>query len=128
MRNLIRSLFQISFIILFLSGCSGNSGALEHQLAGKWNRADGDYALLISAIKDNGQLSVEYFNPSPINVGRSGWRINDDVLQVYVELRDENYPGSIYQLSYNEESDILTGTYYQAVSRQTYDVYFTRQQ
>ena len=52
--------------------------------------------------------------------------MKEDILQLYVELRDENYPGSLYQLSYDPESDVLYGSYYQAVSRQTYEVYFTR--
>jgi hypothetical protein len=36
--------------------------------------------------------------------------------QVVVELRDVNYPGSTYTLTYDPGTDRLTGTYYQAVA------------
>src|SRR5690349_10593320 len=34
--------------------------------------------------------------------------------KVFVELRDVNYPGSIYTLTYEASSDQLKGIYYQA--------------
>jgi hypothetical protein len=49
-----------------------------------------------------------------------------DALKVFVELRDVNYPGSIYQLTYDPAADRLRGTYFQAALRETYDVEFTR--
>ncbi len=113
-------------ILVLLTGCSGSSKDLQDQLAGQWGRADGDYTLEITGAGDEGELTVAYLNPTPIHVGRAAWRMKEDILQLYVELRDENYPGSLYQLSYDPESDVLYGTYYQAVSRQTYEVYFTR--
>lgn len=71
-------------------------------------------------------MEVKYLNPNPINVGRSAWRINEDVLQLYVELQDVNYPGSLYSLAFVEESNSLSGTYYQAVSKETFNVKFTK--
>jgi hypothetical protein len=108
--------------------CSQKEANPEQKLLGTWNRTDGDYFLVINQVEEEGQMEVEYLNPSPINVGRSAWRINEDWVQIYVELRDENYPGSLYQLNYDAASDQLTGTYYQAVARQTYEVRFARKE
>jgi hypothetical protein len=49
-----------------------------------------------------------------------------DRMQVFVELRDVNYPGSTYLLVYAPESDRLEGYYHHALSGQTFDVAFTR--
>lgn len=111
-----------------LSMCSQKEANPENELLGTWNRTDGNYSLVISDLKEAGQLVVQYLNPAPINVGRAAWRIHQGKVQVYIELRDENYPGSIYQLSYEEASDQLMGTYYQAVTRQTYEVQFERKE
>ncbi len=46
---------------------------------------------------------------------------------VYVELRDKNYPGSIYRLTYDEKNNTLNGTYFQAVTKETFEVYFTKE-
>ena len=96
-------------------------------MEGSWVRFDGPYTIEIIEIQAEGKLLAKYFNPNPINVGRSEWRIQDKTLQLYVELQDENYPGSIYQLAYDEDKDELSGTYYQAVARQTFEVYFTKE-
>ena len=49
-----------------------------------------------------------------------------DIVQVTIELRDVNYPGSTYRLWYDDGRDLLVGTYFQAVEQQTYDVSFAR--
>lgn len=95
-------------------------------LVGQWLRSDGPYTIEIVEVMDEGKLTATYFNPGTINVGHSGWRVKDEKLQIYVELQDENYPGSLYELIYDEDTEILSGTYYQAVSRQTFDVEFNR--
>ena len=46
--------------------------------------------------------------------------------EIFIELRDENYPGSQYRLKYDAATDWLEGTYFQAVEQETYAVYFTR--
>ena len=92
----------------------------------RFTGTDGPYSIEILEVSDEGKLIARYFNPGPIHVGRSGWRIKDDKLQVYVELQDENYPGSLYELNYNEDEDQLEGLYYQAVSKQTYHVVFNK--
>jgi hypothetical protein len=87
-------------------------------LMGDWTRADAPYQLKILELYDNGTLRSGYFNPKSINVSKATWNTADGNLTMYIELRDENYPGSNYNL--------LTGKYYQAVERVTYDVEFTR--
>ena len=114
----------IWFMFLRDSGLGTNDAA--DILVGEWVRTDGVYKIEIQAVADDGKMTVAYFNPNPIHVGRSGWRVKDDQLQIYVELQDENYPGSLYELSYDKEKDQLTGTYYQAVTKQTYDVIFSK--
>ena len=95
-------------------------------LKGSWVRDDGNYTIKIKDVMENGKLDVEYLNPDPIHIGQSEWRIKDGYLQLYVELRDKNYPGSLYQLTYDKKKKILNGTYYQAVDLLTFEVYFTK--
>jgi len=114
------------FFLLFVFSCSSEQVGIEEKLSGTWLRSDGTYKIEITEVKEDGDLVTKYFNPDPINVGRAGWRIQNKEVQIYIELRDENYPGSIYQLNYNEESKTLRGTYYQAVARQTYEVTFKK--
>jgi hypothetical protein len=95
-------------------------------LTGSWIRDDGGYTLQIIEVKDDGILDVVYLNPKPIHVGQAEWRIEKDILQIFVELKDENYPGSLYQLTYDKKQKVLFGTYYQAVDELTYEVYFTK--
>lgn len=71
----------------------------SRKLKGSWVRDDGGYTIDIKEVKENGKLDVEYLNPKPIQIGQSGWRIKDGYLQVYLELQDKNYPGSLYQLT-----------------------------
>ncbi|MCK7536464.1 MAG: hypothetical protein MZV63_38545 [Marinilabiliales bacterium] len=47
-------------------------------------------------------------------------------LSLNVVLRDVNYPGSKYTLSYDPENDTFTGSYFQAVEGISYDVDFSR--
>ena len=73
-----------------------------------------------------GLIDAGYFNPNPINVGKSAWQNKDGRLMVMVELQDQNYPGSLYNLEYQSHVDKLTGTYFQAVERVSYNVEFIR--
>jgi len=109
--------------ILVMSSCSND---IEDELKGKWLRSDGAYTIEILDVNENGNLNAKYFNPDPINVGRAGWRVTNKELQIYVELQDKNYPGSFYELTFNKEKEILSGTYYQAVAQQTYEVFFNK--
>jgi hypothetical protein len=95
-------------------------------LQGSWVRTDAEYQIKLSDVLDNGIIKAQYFNPRPINVSRSEWAYNGGFLKIYVELRDENYPGSNYNLTYMPERDMLVGDYFQAVEGVTYYVEFVR--
>ncbi len=96
------------------------------RLTGRWLRPDGGYVIEIRSAQPNGVLDAAYFNPRPINVSRAEWRRENGRLQVFMELRDANYPGSTYTLRYAPEQDRLVGDYFQAVQQQTFYVEFTR--
>ena len=95
-------------------------------LQGKWQRPDGGYVLSLSNPAAGGGIDASYFNPRPVNVSKSRWSRENAVLQVFVELRDTNYPGATYLLIYNPESDVLYGKYHQPLHSATYDIYFIR--
>ena len=97
------------------------------RLVGRWLRPDGGYVLEIRHAQANGHLDAAYFNPRPIHVARAEWHRKEGRLQVFVELRDVNYPGSTYTLDYVLEQDRLVGAYFQAVQQQTFEVEFVRQ-
>ena len=48
------------------------------------------------------------------------------VTKVSIELRDVNYPGSTYVLTYEAATDQLAGVYYQAAFQQRFEVVFGR--
>jgi len=97
-------------------------------LVGRWVRTDTPYVIEIRAARDNGTLEAAYYNPHPINVARAEARDKKPGLEVFVELRDVNYPGSTYTLLYDRATDMLQGVYFQAVAQQNFDVAFVRQQ
>ena len=98
----------------------------KNKLIGEWTRTDASYQIKITELLDDGTMKAGYFNPKSINVGSAMWAFADGVLKIYIELKDENYPGSNYNLIYYPERDLLAGKYFQAVERVTYDVGFTR--
>ena len=96
------------------------------RLEGRWVRPDGGYVLDLSEIKKDGSLKASYFNPRPIKVFTAKWSRKEGKINLFVELRDVNYPGSKYNLQYDPGSDRLKGTYFQAVEKQTYNIEFVR--
>lgn len=110
------------------SSASVPSVAERELLVGRWVRTDsnGAYTLEIRSASDKGNLDVSYFNPNPVNVGRSEWNKEQGSMTVVVELNDVNYPGSTYTLSFSKTNDQLVGSYYQAVQGANYDVAFMR--
>ncbi|ULQ54073.1 hypothetical protein [Flavihumibacter fluvii] len=98
----------------------------KNKLVGEWIRTDAPYQVKITAVTDSGSISAGYFNPNPIHVGKASWTTVSDVLQVYIELQDVNYPGSNYTLQYIPGKDKLAGKYFQAVEGTTYNVEFIR--
>jgi hypothetical protein len=96
------------------------------RLQGRWQRPDGGYVLEIREIDGTGKLVAAYFNPRPIYVSRAEASREGTTTKVFIELRDKNYPGSTYTLTYDEGSDQLKGTYFQAALRQSFEVIFIR--
>ena len=98
----------------------------KEKLVGRWQRTDGGYIIELKNPTPAGLIEAGYFNPNPINVGRSAWHSKNGRLMIMVELQDQNYPGSLYNLEYQSNVDKLTGTYFQAVERVSYNVEFIR--
>ena len=96
------------------------------RLEGRWVRPDGGYILELREIKKDGSLMAAYFNPRPIKVFSAKWSRKGETINLFVELRDVNYPGSKYNLQYEPRADRLKGTYFQAVERQTFNIEFVR--
>jgi hypothetical protein len=105
---------------------SPTPAADKEKLVGRWQRTDGGYIIELKNPTPAGLIEAGYFNPNPIHVGKSAWQSKDGRLMVLVELQDQNYPGSLYNLEYQSPVDKLTGTYFQAVERVSYNVEFTR--
>jgi hypothetical protein len=99
----------------------------QEKLIGHWLRPDGGYILEIRGASPDGRLTAGYFNPNPINVGRAEWKKKDGKLQVFVELRDVNYPGSTYTLDVSAKGDQMSGNYFQATQQQNFAVEFIKQ-
>jgi hypothetical protein len=103
-----------------------SSAPAPSTLKGSWVRDDGDYRLQVDEAREDGTASVKYFNPNPIRVGDARTAAEAGKRLLRVELRDENYPGSIYTLAYDPKGDRLEGEYFQATQRQTFPVSFRR--
>ncbi len=102
------------------------SQTFSPKLKGMWFRQDGEYVIEIRSISPDGMLDAAYFNPAPINVSRAEATQDGTTTKLYLELRDVNYPGSYYTLTYDAAADQLRGAYYQAVLKQVFDVTFVR--
>jgi hypothetical protein len=109
---------------LLAAGCQDRT--MARSLQGRWTRPDGGYVLEIRGVAADGRLDAAYFNPRPIHVAEARAAREGSTIKVTIELRDENYPGSIYDLRFDPQSDRLSGDYYQAVARQHYPIYFVR--
>jgi hypothetical protein len=95
-------------------------------LKGPWLRPDGGYVIDIRDVDASGKMAAGYFNPRPINVSQAEASREGDTTKVFIELRDVNYPGATYNLTYDPERDQLRGVYYQPALRQSFDVVFIR--
>jgi hypothetical protein len=105
-------------------GCQDRT--IAKSLQGRWIRPDGGYVLEIKGVAADGRLDAAYFNPRPIHVAAARASREGSTIKVYIELRDENYPGSIYNIRYDPQSDRLRGDYYQAVAQEHYQIFFER--
>lgn len=95
-------------------------------LKGAWVRPDGGYVILIKGAGQNGQLEAMYYNPKPLPFAKAQASRTGATLSAFFELQAGGYSGSTYHLTYDAASDRLKGTYYQAVVKQKFDVYFVR--
>lgn len=94
---------------------------------GNWLRGDGGYRIAIEVNPDfPGGVSAGYFNPDPINVESSSFDSDAEVPVLVIVLRDEGYPGSIYELRYLAERAVLVGSYARSGSQPS-EVYFVKQ-
>lgn len=121
------------FLALFMPAMAAAAGTSKsakktdaQRLIGRWVRPDGGYILEVKEIGNDGKLKAAYFNPKSIKVARAELHRKEGKLNITVELRDVNYPGSTYHLQYDPKSDRLIGTYFQAVYGETYEIEFTR--
>lgn len=96
------------------------------KVQGRWQRTDGGYIIDIRSVDAAGKMRAAYYNPRPINVAKAEASLDGGLVKIVLELRDVNYPGSIYTLTYDKAADRLTGSYFQAVERATFEVFFTR--
>jgi hypothetical protein len=95
-------------------------------LKGAWVRPDGGYTIVITSVGTNGQLEAMYFNPNQLPFAKAQASWEGPSLRVHFELQAGGYAGSTYDLLYDPASDRLRGTYYQAVVKQKFEVYFAR--
>jgi hypothetical protein len=95
-------------------------------LPGRWVRPDGGYVIAIKSIDAGGKLDANYANPNPLPFYAATATEEGGKLKLFFELRAGGYNGSTYTLNYDAAGDRLTGTYYQAVARQTFEVVFAR--
>ena len=125
------ALLLIGIIVFFFTQndsavLSNKKAADKNTLIGDWVITDAEYLIRITQVNDDGTMSVQYFNPNPIIVGKANWEASYGNLKIIVEMRDVNYPGSTYTLNYLPERDMLAGEYYQAVEGLTFYVEFAR--
>jgi len=95
-------------------------------LKGRWLRPDGGYVVDVKSVDASGKMDASYSNPRRINVAKAEVSRDGPAIKVFIELRDANYPGSTYNLTYDPQSDQLQGTYYQAALQQQFEVFFVR--
>lgn len=96
------------------------------RLAGGWVRLDGGYAPEIRGASGDGKLAARHLSPNPIHVARAEWRRADVALQVFVELRNVNAPGSSNTVAFLSTADRLAGKFFQAREQPNLDVEFVR--
>jgi hypothetical protein len=95
-------------------------------LPGRWVRPDGGYVIAIKSVDAGGKLEASYANPNPLPFYAAMATQEGGRLKLFFELRAGGYEGSTYTLNYDAAGDRLTGAYYQAVARQTFEVVFVR--
>lgn len=95
-------------------------------LQGRWVRPDGGYIITIKQVDADGKIDAMYANPRPLPFSKAVVRRDGKTIRLFFELTAGGYNGSTYTLTYESAGDVLRGVYYQAVARQSFDVYFVR--
>jgi len=95
-------------------------------LKGTWIRPDGGYRIVIDGVAPDGKLDAMYFNPTRLPFAKAQVSQDGGTFRVFLELQAGGYAGSTYDLLYEPATNRLKGTYYQAVARQKFDVFFVR--
>ena len=95
-------------------------------LKGAWVRPDGGYRIAISGVGPDGKLDAMYFNPTRLPFAKAQVSQDGATFRVVLELQAGGYAGSIYDLRYEPATDRLKGSFYQAVAKQKFDVFFVR--
>jgi hypothetical protein len=103
-----------------------SSNPAFEKLKGNWQRTDGGYLLGINTVRPGGIMDATYANPQPIRVSKAEASQDGERTKVFIELRDVNYPGCTYALTYNPATDQLAGIYFQASMQQQFEVIFER--
>lgn len=97
------------------------------RLQGRWLRTEDPYELVIRSVDEGGKVVAAYYNPQgPVHVSKAEASKEAGRLTLFVELRDVNYPGCTYRLTYQAQRDQLEGEYFQAQLRETFPVVFAR--
>jgi len=96
-------------------------------LKGTWVRPDGGYRIAINGVGPDGKLDATYFNPTRLPFARAEVSQGGATFRIVLELQAGGYAGSTYDLLYEPATNRLKGTFYQAVAKQKFDVYFVRQ-
>jgi hypothetical protein len=96
------------------------------KLVGNWIRPDGGYIISIRDINSDGQVQAAYLNPNPIKVSQAKVAFKGNKVKLFLELQDAGYPGCTYDLTYDKQTDRLSGIYYQAAINQKFDIMFLR--
>lgn len=95
-------------------------------LVGQWVRPDGGYTITIKSVDAAGKIDASYANPTPLPFSKARATKNGRKLELFFEIVAGGYAGSTYTLTLDPATDTLKGTYYQAVAKQKYDVFFRR--
>jgi hypothetical protein len=126
MKHKVKYTLLLLFAVI-LSSFGQKQGQVDQRLlVGEWSRIETPYQIKITDVLDNGKLELTYFDLKSINTGKTYWLLKGTFLSIYVELLDENNPGSYYKLNYNSERDVLVGDYFEVIDGITYPVEFVR--
>lgn len=140
--NAFLSVFKITIFLIFLGLLNAATVSAEpdatgeataqvpvtfQPLIGRWQRTDSPYVIEVKSAGADGTLTAAYFNPRPINVESGIATEENGKLRVKIVLRDVNYDGSNYNLVYDKASKLLSGQYFLASTKETFEVSFRRE-